>query len=74
VKVRVTTSRRNAARIEVLDELDLVVARSIEGRPRELDVELVPGRYRARTVAPDGTASFEVPFTADGTQPEIAID
>jgi hypothetical protein len=74
VKMRVTTSRRNSARVEVLDELDLVVARSIEGRTRELEVELVPGRYRARTVAPDGTASFEVPFTADGTQSEIAID
>lgn len=64
VRVRVEGSRADGARIEVLDELDVVVARATSERPSVLDAELVPGRYRARTIDADGVAGpgtrFEV--------------
>jgi 5-hydroxyisourate hydrolase-like protein (transthyretin family) len=73
VKVQVATSRSNVARIEVLDELDLVVARSVR-QEKKLEAELVPGRYRARTIGADGTVGIEIAFVADGRQSEIVLD
>ena len=74
VRVRFTTKRGDNVRIEVLDELDVVVAHSAKETDKTLDAELVPGRYRARAITPDGTAGVELPFTADGKQSEIEVD
>jgi len=74
VKVHVVTHRIDLARIEILDELDVIVARSVRDTEKILDADLVPGRYRARTVTPSGVAGLAVPFVADGKQPEIQID
>jgi hypothetical protein len=73
VKVHLATSRSDVARIEVLDELDLVVARSVH-EDKKLDAELVPGRYRARTISADGSTGTELAFVADGKQSKIVLD
>jgi hypothetical protein len=74
VNVHVVTRRIDLARIEILDELDVIVARSVRDTEKILDADLVPGRYRARTITPAGVAGLAVPFIADGKQPEIQID
>lgn len=74
VRVHISTKRLEGARIEVLDELDVVVARSVHASDKELDVELVPGRYRARAVAPDATPGLEAPFTVDHEPRRIVAD
>ena len=72
--VRVTTSRPEGTRFEVLDELDVVVARSVRPDEHELSIELVPGVYRLRGIAPDGSASREVPFSVQHDPAKIALD
>jgi hypothetical protein len=57
-----------------LDELDVVVARSVHSDEHALEIELVPGRYRLRGVAADGSASPEIPFTVDRDPATIALD
>jgi hypothetical protein len=74
VKVLLKTKHLGGARIEVLDELDVVVAKSVKDTDKKLEAELVPGRYTARTVAADGTVGLVVPFVADGKQGDIAVD
>ncbi len=74
VNVRIVTRRTELARIEILDELDVIVARSVRDTEKILDADLVPGRYRARTVTPAGVAGLAVPFVADRKQSEIQID
>jgi hypothetical protein len=74
VSVKLSTKHKDNVRLEVLDELDVVVARSVKDTDRKLEAELVPGRYRARTIAADGTTGLDVPFTADGKQGEITLD
>lgn len=74
VEVHLTTKLPEAQRIEVWDEFDVVVARTVKGKGTALDAQLVPGRYRARTVAADGTAGFETPFTVDREPQRIELD
>jgi hypothetical protein len=74
VKVKLVTHRTDDLRIEIEDEIDVLVARSTNDTDKHLDAELVPGRYRARLVTPLGEQRSEVPFVADGTQAEIAVD
>jgi hypothetical protein len=74
VNVKIVTKRPDNVRIEILDELDVVVARSVNETDKELKADVVPGRYRARTVTADGSAGLDVPFTADDKAPEISVD
>ena len=74
VNVHVVMRRTDLARIEILDALDVIVARSVRDTEKILDADLVPGRYRARSVTPAGAAGPEVSFIADGKLPEIQID
>lgn len=72
--VRLSTRQPGGARIEVLDELDLVVARSARADVRELEIELVPGRYRARCLTPDEGLESERPFVVGRARQDIGID
>lgn len=72
--VHLTTSRPDGTRFEVLDELDVIVARSVRPDERALEIELVPGNYRVRGVASDGSASPEVPFSVGHEPATIALD
>ena len=74
VRAMIVTKRTGNLRIQVLDELDVVVAQSVSDAAKKLEADLVPGKYRARTVATDGSLGAEVAFVADGQQPEIEID
>lgn len=73
-QVHIATKRAEGARIEVLDELDLVVARSVKTTDRALDAELVPGRYRAHAVTPEGVAGLDTPFVVDRAAQRIDVD
>jgi hypothetical protein len=73
IDVDLTTSRPAGARIEVLDEQGLIVARSRGTADRRVRVELVPGRYRACAVAADGSRGVEIAFLAE-TDTTIAVD
>jgi hypothetical protein len=72
--VQLSIRSRAGNRIEVLDELDLVVARSVRADARELALELVPGLYRARCLTPDPFSDPERPFVVDGTTQRIQFD
>ncbi|TAJ17629.1 MAG: carboxypeptidase regulatory-like domain-containing protein [Planctomycetota bacterium] len=72
--VEITTRRAGGACIEVLDALDVVVARSARFDVHEIEVELVPGHYRARCVTPNGARGSEWPFVVDRARQCVAID
>ncbi len=73
-RVKLTTSRPEGTRFEVLDELDVVVARSVGPDEKKLEIELVPGRYRVRGIGRDGLPGPDVPFSVDRDPATIALD
>lgn len=64
VAVRIQTARDDVARIDVLDELDVVVARGTG--VRDVEVRLVEGRYRVRAHDAAGDVAVERELTVAG--------
>jgi hypothetical protein len=74
IPVEVQTARPEGARFELLDELELVVARSPQTDALKLNIELIPGRYRARARDANGNLNREIPFEVVAKPLQVQVD